>query len=44
VRCAERNLAEIGGRVYHGDLFDPLPPSLRGRVDVLIANVPTFPR
>ena len=43
VRCAERNLAEIGGRVYHGDLFDPLPPSLRGRVDVLIANVPYVP-
>jgi release factor glutamine methyltransferase len=43
VRCAERNLTAIGGRVYRGDLFDPLPPSLRGRVDVLVANVPYVP-
>jgi release factor glutamine methyltransferase len=26
--------------VYHGDLFDALPPALLGRIDVLIANVP----
>jgi release factor glutamine methyltransferase len=43
VRCAERNLATTGGHVYQGDLFDPLPPSLRGRVDVLLANVPYVP-
>jgi release factor glutamine methyltransferase len=43
VRCAQRNLAAIGGHVYHGDLFDPLPPSLRGRIDVLVANVPYVP-
>jgi release factor glutamine methyltransferase len=43
VRCAERNLAAMGGRVYCGDLFHPLPPSLRGRVDVLVANVPYVP-
>ncbi|MBO4207210.1 putative protein N(5)-glutamine methyltransferase, partial [Micromonospora echinofusca] len=30
-------------RVYQGDLFDPLPPALRGRVDVLLANVPYVP-
>ena len=43
VRCARRNLAAVGGRVYQGDLFEPLPASLRGRVDILVANVPYVP-
>ncbi|CAL9610392.1 Release factor glutamine methyltransferase [Streptomyces sp. enrichment culture] len=43
VRCARRNLAGTGGRVHTGDLFDALPPRLRGRVDVLAANVPYVP-
>jgi release factor glutamine methyltransferase len=43
VRCAERNLATTDGHVYEGDLFDPLPSSLRGRVNVLVANVPYVP-
>ncbi|MFW6090901.1 MAG: putative protein N(5)-glutamine methyltransferase [Actinomycetota bacterium] len=43
VRCARRNLAAAGGRVYEGDLYEPLPASLRGRVDVLVANVPYVP-
>ncbi|MFI9720819.1 putative protein N(5)-glutamine methyltransferase [Streptomyces sp. NPDC052396] len=43
VRCARRNLAPLGGRVYQGDLFGPLPGTLRGRVDVLLANVPYVP-
>ncbi|MGH3429212.1 MAG: putative protein N(5)-glutamine methyltransferase, partial [Mycobacteriales bacterium] len=37
VRCARRNIAPRGGATYVGDLFDPLPASLRGRVDVLLA-------
>lgn len=40
VRCAKRN---VPGTVYEGDLFDALPVSLRGRVDVLLANVPYVP-
>ncbi|MBL7256097.1 putative protein N(5)-glutamine methyltransferase [Actinoplanes sp. LDG1-01] len=36
-RCARDNGI---GRVHEGDLFDPLPHTLHGRVDVLIANVP----
>ena len=32
VRCARRNLAACGGRVYEGDLYQPLPSTLRGRV------------
>lgn len=40
VRCARRN---VTGRVYQGDLFDALPESLRGRVDILLANVPYVP-
>ncbi|MFF9106227.1 putative protein N(5)-glutamine methyltransferase [Streptomyces rubrogriseus] len=43
VRCARGNLAEAGGRVYAGDLFDALPDTLRGRVDILAANVPYVP-
>jgi release factor glutamine methyltransferase len=41
--CARRNLAAVGGRVYRGDLYEPLPDALRGRVDILIANAPYVP-
>jgi len=41
--CARRNLAAADGHVYQGDLYQPLPASLRGRVDVLAANVPYVP-
>ncbi|OEV00006.1 putative protein N(5)-glutamine methyltransferase [Streptomyces nanshensis] len=43
VRCARRNVAEAGGRVHEGDLFDALPAGLRARVAVLLANVPYVP-
>ncbi|MFJ3821095.1 putative protein N(5)-glutamine methyltransferase [Streptomyces nodosus] len=43
VQCARRNLAPYGGRVHEGDLFAALPDVLRGRVDVLAANVPYVP-
>ncbi|MEV3990010.1 putative protein N(5)-glutamine methyltransferase [Streptomyces sp. NPDC049837] len=43
VRCARRNVAAAGGRVYEGDLYEPLPVALRGRVDILLANVPYVP-
>ncbi len=43
VRCARRNLAAAGGQVYQGDLFGPVPAGLRGRVDILLANVPYVP-
>ncbi|MEU7040116.1 putative protein N(5)-glutamine methyltransferase [Streptomyces varsoviensis] len=45
VRCARRNAAAQGGRgrIYEGDLYDPLPADLLGRVDVLVANVPYVP-
>ncbi|GAA0463375.1 putative protein N(5)-glutamine methyltransferase [Streptomyces stramineus] len=42
VRCARGNLASVG-RVYEGDLFAPLPAALRGRVGILLANVPYVP-
>jgi release factor glutamine methyltransferase len=40
VRCARRN---VRGRVYEGDLFAPLPDALRGRVGLLLCNVPYVP-
>lgn len=43
VRCARRNVAVAGGQVYEGDLYEPLPATLRGRVDVLVANAPYVP-
>jgi len=43
VRCARRNVAAAGGQVYEGDLYEPLPAALRGRVDLLAANVPYVP-
>jgi release factor glutamine methyltransferase len=43
VRCARRNLAPFAGHVHEGDLFAALPDTLRGRVDVLAANVPYVP-
>jgi release factor glutamine methyltransferase len=43
VRCARRNVAAAGGQVYEGDLYEPLPARLRGRVDVLVANAPYVP-
>jgi release factor glutamine methyltransferase len=43
VRCARRNLAAAGGHVYSGDLFEPLPVALHGRVGILAANVPYVP-
>jgi release factor glutamine methyltransferase len=42
IRCAHRNLADAG-TVYEGDLFDPLPKALRGRVDLVVANAPYVP-
>ncbi|GHB39620.1 methylase [Streptomyces viridiviolaceus] len=43
VRCARGNLAAAGGLVHTGDLFEALPGALRGRVDILAANVPYVP-
>jgi release factor glutamine methyltransferase len=43
VACAARNLAAAGGTVHRGDLFAALPARLRGRVDLLAANVPYVP-
>jgi release factor glutamine methyltransferase len=40
VACAGRN---VSGPVYQGDLFDALPDALRGRVNLLLANVPYVP-
>ncbi|GAA1717220.1 putative protein N(5)-glutamine methyltransferase [Fodinicola feengrottensis] len=41
VRCARQNLPD--GEVHQGDLFEPLPAALRGRIDLLAANVPYVP-
>jgi release factor glutamine methyltransferase len=43
VRVARRNVEPVGGHVYQSDLFAALPPSLRGSVDLVVANVPYVP-
>jgi release factor glutamine methyltransferase len=45
VQCARQNLAGLPGRVgvLQGDLYEPLPHSLLGRVDLLLANAPYVP-
>src|SRR6202035_4676249 len=40
VSAARRN---VPGHVYQGDLYQPLPASLRGRVGLVVANVPYVP-
>ena len=42
VRCARRNLA-ADDQVFQGDLYDPLPATLRDHVDILVANAPYVP-
>ena len=42
VQCARRNLAGKG-QVFEGDLFEPLPGSIKGRVDILTCNAPYVP-
>ncbi|MFJ6737739.1 putative protein N(5)-glutamine methyltransferase [Streptomyces sp. NPDC091279] len=42
VRCARRNVPATG-HVHTGDLFEALPAQVRGRVDILAANVPYVP-
>ena len=41
--CAHRNLAARGGQVFEGDLFDALPPTVRGTMDLVLANAPYVP-
>ncbi|MGW0175562.1 putative protein N(5)-glutamine methyltransferase [Rhodococcus sp. NPDC003322] len=41
VRCTQRNIAPAA--VHHGDLYEALPTSLRGRVDLLAVNAPYVP-
>lgn len=43
VRCARRNIGPPAGEVHEGDLYSALPDTLRGRVDVLVANAPYVP-
>lgn len=43
VDLARRNLADLGAHAWCGDLFDALPPHLRGTVDVVVANAPYVP-
>ncbi|MFJ6195623.1 putative protein N(5)-glutamine methyltransferase [Micromonospora sp. NPDC092111] len=43
VACARRNLAGRDVAVFEGDLYDPLPRTWRGRLDVVVANAPYVP-
>jgi release factor glutamine methyltransferase len=43
VRCARQNLLPLGGQVFQGDLYEPLPHVLQGSIDLIIANAPYVP-
>lgn len=43
VRCAGGNLAAAGGQVYEGDLYEPLPAELHGRIDIMVVIAPYVP-
>ncbi|WP_174536121.1 putative protein N(5)-glutamine methyltransferase [Micromonospora chalcea] len=43
VACARRNLDPLGVPVYQGDLFDAVPATWRGRLDLVVANAPYVP-
>ncbi|WP_217648353.1 MULTISPECIES: putative protein N(5)-glutamine methyltransferase [unclassified Bacillus (in: firmicutes)] len=43
VQCAKCNVSKLGGLVYEGDLYNPLPPQLIGNVDIIVANAPYVP-
>ncbi|MED4217823.1 putative protein N(5)-glutamine methyltransferase [Priestia megaterium] len=43
VKCARHNTTFVGGNVYEGDLYHPLPSALHNRVDILVANAPYVP-
>ena len=45
VQCARRNLSRLpsGAVALEGDLYEPLPHSLAGRVNLLLANAPYVP-
>jgi release factor glutamine methyltransferase len=43
VACARKNVTTVSGHVYQGDLYDALPASLRGRIDLLVVNAPYVP-
>ncbi|UZX01585.1 putative protein N(5)-glutamine methyltransferase [Arthrobacter sp. CDRTa11] len=43
VKCASRNVRLVGGQVHHGDLYEALPPALKGNVTLLAVNAPYVP-
>lgn len=43
VACASRNIGRVGGEVHQGDLFEALPPALKGKIHVLAVNAPYVP-
>ena len=43
VACARLNLEPLGGHVFAGDLYAPLPGILAGRVNILAVNAPYVP-
>lgn len=43
VECARRNITATGVHLLTGDLDEPLPPRIAGRVTVMTANAPYVP-
>jgi release factor glutamine methyltransferase len=42
-RCARKNISKFGGHIFEGDLYEALPRWMKGRINILVANVPYVP-
>ncbi|WML42367.1 putative protein N(5)-glutamine methyltransferase [Neobacillus sp. OS1-2] len=43
VKCSSGNITNLGGHVYQGDLYHALPHTLKGHVNIIVANAPYVP-
>ncbi|MGE8203458.1 putative protein N(5)-glutamine methyltransferase [Heyndrickxia sp. NPDC080065] len=43
IQCARRNITKFGGHIFKGDLYKALPQSIKGYINILVANVPYVP-
>ncbi|MEC0347567.1 putative protein N(5)-glutamine methyltransferase [Peribacillus frigoritolerans] len=43
IRCAKRNVSKFRGHIFKGDLYKALPQSIKGHINILVANVPYVP-
>lgn len=43
IRCTRRNVTDFRDYIFEGDLYNALPQSIKGHINLLVANVPYVP-